>query len=219
MCAKYSLLESKGFLDTDKIFLRELLAGQYREGAAVCLRKVFQLLSEECGENVILLMDEYDVPLDQAYQKGYYEQMLDVIRNLLSTVFKSNYHLQFAVLTGCLRIAKESIFTGLNNFVVNSVSDEEYSQYFGFTDAEVLQMLRYYGLEDHMNSIREWYDGYHFGNSLVYCPCDVLNYLRKLRKNKNASPESFWVNSSSNSIIQNLLAGVTETAKELIKQL
>lgn len=219
LCVKYSLLESKGFLDTDKIFLRELLAGRYREGAAVCLRKVFQLLSEECGEKVILLMDEYDVPLDQAYQKGYYEQMLDVIRNLLSTVLKSNYHLQFAVLTGCLRIAKESIFTGLNNFVVNSVSDVEYSQYFGFTDAEVLQMLRYYGLEDHLNSIREWYDGYHFGTSLVYCPWDVLNYLRKLRKNKNASPESFWVNSSSNSIIQNLLAGATETAKEQIEML
>ncbi len=184
LCVKYSLLESRGLLDTDKIFLREVHAGQYREGIAVCLYRVLQILSEECRQKVILLIDEYDVPLDRAFQKGYYERMLDIVRNLFSTVLKSNYYLQSAVLTGCLRIAGESIFTGLNNFVVNAVSDKEYSEFFGFTEDEVLRMLLYYGREDYLDSIREWYDGYYFGGTRLYCPWDVLNYLRKLQKNK-----------------------------------
>lgn len=219
ICIKYDLLDSSRLLDTDKDFLKAVLAGRYDEGIAVCLYKLFRLLSEECGQKIILLIDEYDVPLDKAYQKGYYAQMLDIIRNLLSMVLKSNECLQSAVLTGCLRIAKESVFTGLNNFVVNSVSDVEYSRYFGFTDTEVSQMLKYYELEEHFGSIREWYDGFCFGGTAVYCPWDVLNYLRKLWKNKNARPESFWVNSSSNAVIQNLLSDATETAKEQIETL
>ena len=219
LCVKHNLLDNSSFFDTDKDFLREILAGRYQDGIAVCLRKVFQLLSQACGKKVILLIDEYDVPLDKAYEKGYYEQMLNAVRNLLGMVLKSNAHLQMAVLTGCLRIAKESIFTGLNNFVVNSVSDEEYSSWFGFTHAEVLQMLRYYGLEESLDSMQEWYDGYRFGGKSVYCPWDVLNYLRKLRRNKNARPESFWANSSSNAIIQSILSGATETAKEQMEML
>ncbi|MDE7186593.1 MAG: ATP-binding protein [Lachnospiraceae bacterium] len=219
LCVKYALLESDILLDADKIFLNNVLEEKYDKGIAACLRRVFQLLSEVCGGQVILLIDEYDVPLDKAYQKGYYDQMLNSIRNLLSTVLKSNRNLQFAVLTGCLRIAKESIFTGLNNFVVNSISEEEYSEYFGFTEAEVLQMLRYYDLEERQESVKEWYDGYRFGNISIYCPWDVLNYLRKLRRNKEARPEAFWENSSSNAIIQDILLDASETTKEQIEML
>lgn len=219
LCVKYGLLDSDLLLDTDKIFLKEVLAERYERGIAVCLRRLFELLAQVCGRQVILFVDEYDVPLDKARQNGYYDQMLGTIRNLLSTVLKSNSSLEFAVLTGCLRIAKESIFTGLNNFVVNSVSDEEYSAYFGFTDAEVQQMLAYYGLTERCEVIKEWYDGYRFGGTSVYCPWDVLNYLRKLRRNRDAKPEAFWVNSSSNVIIQNILAGASETTKELLEAL
>ncbi|MCM1135671.1 MAG: ATP-binding protein [Clostridium sp.] len=219
LCVKYSLLENGRLLETDKVFLQEVLADKYDKGIAICLRRLFQLLFEVCSKKVIFLIDEYDVPLDKAYQKGYYEQMLEVVRNLLSTTLKSNSNLQFAVLTGCLRIAKESIFIGLNNFVVNSISDVEYSEYFGFTEHEVLRMLRYYGLEDYQCIIREWYDGYRFGDTSVYCPWDVLNYLRKLRRDKKARPESFWVNSSSNAIIQNILSDASETTKEQLEML
>ncbi len=185
ICVKYALLESSILLESDKVYLKNVLAGKQEQGMAACLKRVFQYLSEVCGKKVILFMDEYDVPLDYAYQKGYYEQMLGVFRNLLSSILKSNDNLQFAVLTGCLRIAKESIFTGLNNFVVNSVLDEEYSEYFGFTQAEVSHMLQYYGMEEHQDAIQEWYDGYRFGGTAMYCPWDVLNYLRKYTVQQN----------------------------------
>ena len=218
-CLKYALLQSSVLLETDQLFLKDVLAGSQDSKAIQGLCRVPQYLFEHCKKKVILLLDEYDVPLDKAYQKGYYDKMLDVIRGLLSMLLKSNEHLQFAVLTGCLQIARESIFTGLNHFVVNSVSDEEYSAYFGFTEAEVQQMLTYYGLDGHLNTVREWYNGYHFGAAPVYCPWDVLNYLRKLRRNPNAMPESFWVNSSSNAILQKLLAEATETVKEQLELL
>ena len=201
LCVKYGLLDSDLLLDTDKIFLKEVLAERYERGIAVCLRRVFELLAQVCGRQVILFVDEYDVPLDKARQNGYYDQMLGTIRNLLSTVLKSNSSLEFAVLTGCLRIAKESIFTGLNNFVVNSVSDEEYSAYFGFTDAEVRQMLAYYGLTERCEVIKEWYDGYVFGDSFVYCPWDVMNYLSALKKRQNAKPKNYWKNTSHNGVL------------------
>ncbi len=218
-CLKYALLQSSVLLETDQLFLKDVLAGSQDSKAIQGLCRVPQYLFEHCKKKVILLLDEYDVPLDKAYQKGYYDKMLDVICGLLSMLLKSNEHLQFAVLTGCLQIARESIFTGLNHFVVNSVSDEEYSAYFGFTEAEVQQMLTYYGLDGHLNTVREWYNGYHFGAAPVYCPWDVLNYLRKLRRNPNAMPESFWVNSSSNAILQKLLAEATETVKEQLELL
>lgn len=218
-CIKYSLLESGALLETDKLYLEDVLAGKKDRGAVQGLYRVIQYLCEHCQKKVILLMDEYDVPLDKAYQKGYYEQMLGVIRNLLSMLLKSNEHLQLAVLTGCLQIARESIFTGLNHFVVNSVSDEEYSAYFGFTEEEVKLMLAYYGLDRHLDTVKEWYNGYYFGTTPIYCPWDVLNYIRKLRRNENAVPESFWVNSSSNAIIQKLLSEATETVKEQLEML
>ena len=219
LCIKYSLLESELLLNADKRFLNDVLEERYDRGISACLCRIFDLLSEVCGRRIILLIDEYDVPLDKARQRGYYDQMLNSIRSLLSTILKSNNSLEFAVLTGCLRIARESIFTGLNNFVVNSVSDEEYSAYFGFTDSEVQQMLLYYGLEECREVVREWYDGYRFGSISVYCPWDVLNFLRKRRRNRTARPEAFWVNSSSNAIIQNILSGASATTKEQLETL
>ena len=221
ICRNYGLLSSDKLLESDKVRLNSILEGDYHLYSDITnsLKLLSQLLCVHCGKNVILLLDEYDVPLDKAYQNGYYEQMSDTIRDLLSMALKSNRYLHFAVLTGCLRIAKESIFTGLNNFVVNSISDVEFAEYFGFTDIEVKNMLQYYGLDSLYETIKEWYDGYHFGQTDVYCPWDVINYLRKLRTAKNAQPELYWVNSSSNSIIRNMLNNATQTTKSQIEML
>lgn len=216
---RYGLLDGDRLSEDEKDVLNDILFNRFERGVAGSVGALTQILHKQCGKNSIVLIDEYDVPLDKAYQNGYYDQMMSMIRNLLSNVLKSNDYLKFAVLTGCLRIAKESIFTGLNNFVVNAISDEEYSKYFGFTEAEVLQMLEYYGLERYKDIIKEWYDGYKFGDTWVYCPWDVLNYLRKIKRSPNAKPEAFWVNSSSNSIIRNILSGATETTKEQLELL
>ena len=164
-----------------------------------------QLLELHYGRKVILLIDEYDVPLAKAHEKGYYDQMVILIRNLFEQGMKTNSSLKMAVLTGCMRISKESIFTGLNNLCVMSIGNPEFAEYFGFTDEEVRRMLEYYGLADHYETIRDWYDGYQFGGTGVYCPWDVINYIRLLRSDPEAEPENFWANSSGNSIVRRLI--------------
>ena len=164
-----------------------------------------KLLHKHYGQKAILLIDEYDVPLDKAQHSGYYDEMVGLIRNLFSRVLKSNSSLHLAVLTGCLRIARESIFTGLNNLRVLSIADVEYDEYFGFTDAEVRDMLHYYSLDEKYELTKTWYDGYRFGNTDVYCPWDVINYCAKLRADPDAAPRPFWVNTSGNDIIRTFL--------------
>lgn len=161
-----------------------------------------RILKRYYGQNVIILIDEYDVPLAKAYEQGYYEQMVLLIRNIFEKALKTNSNLQFAVLSGCMRISKESIFTGLNNLEVRSISDVEYDEYFGFTDGEVRAMLEYYGFAYAYDAVKEWYDGYQFGNTLIYCPWDVICYCKKLITDGNGTPENFWLNSSGNNIVR-----------------
>lgn len=159
---------------------------------------------------MVVLIDEYDVPLQKAYMQGYYDKMVLLISNLFGNVLKTNESLAFAVLTGCLRIAKESIFTGLNNFSVYSITDEDFDESFGFTDNEVREILCYYGLEGHFGDVKEWYDGYRFGNADVYCPWDVVNYCRDHVRNPNARVKNYWMNTSGNNVIDHLIDGMDQ---------
>lgn len=177
-----------------------------------CLRKHF-------GQKTIILIDEYDVPLDKAYEAGYYDAMVDFIRSLFGQALKTNDSLYFAVLTGCLRISKESIFTGLNNFKVYTVKDVQYNEYFGFSDMEVKKMLEYYGFVEKYDAIKEWYDGYHFGRLEVYCPWDVVNYFHELKMNPSATPQNYWVNTSSNSIIKRFIDRADRFTRNEIEEL
>lgn len=177
------------------------------------------LLQKHYGQDVIMLIDEYDVPLDKAYQSGYYDSMVELVRILFGNAFKTNDSLKFAVLTGCLRISKESIFTGLNNFKVYTVKDVRYKEYFGFTDLEVRQMLKYYGFSDQYDAVKEWYDGYLFGNLGIYCPWDVINYCGDLRDGSVAEPQNYWVNTSSNDIIRRFLSRAKTSDRNDIEQL
>ncbi len=169
------------------------------------LQTLSQLLQKHYGQGVIMLIDEYDIPLDKAYQSGYYDAMVELVRVLFGNAFKTNDCLKFAVLTGCLRISKESIFTGLNNFRVYTVKDVRYKEYFGFTDAEVRQMLEYYGFSEQYGAVREWYDGYLFGSLGIYCPWDVVNYCSDLRDGNVTEPQNYWVNTSSNDIVRKFI--------------
>lgn len=178
-----------------------------------------QLLAKHYGEKAILLIDEYDVPLDKAYQGGYYDDMVSLIRNMFSSVLKTNADLKFAVVTGCLRISKESIFTGLNNLSVMTITDEEFRDGFGFTEEEVVELLAYYGLEEKLPVMREWYDGYLFGNTSVYCPWDVLRYVRTLRRNRSALPESYWANTSSNNMIRHFIDQADQRTRDELERL
>lgn len=163
------------------------------------------LLQKHYGKSTILLIDEYDVPLDKAYRGGYYDRMVEFIRKMFGKAFKTNDSLQFAVLTGCLRISRESIFTGLNNFKVYTVNDMLCKEYFGFTDKEIQELLSYYGFTEHYDAIREWYDGYQFGGQHIYCPWDVVNYCADLRSGNAKKPQNYWVNTSSNDIIRRFI--------------
>ena len=176
-------------------------------------------LKKHYGQKTILLIDEYDVPLDYAYKSGYYDDMVKLVRTLFGAVFKTNDSLEFAVLTGCLRISKESIFTGLNNFKVYTIKDVRYKEYFGFTDIEVRQILEYYGFSSQYDAVREWYDGYLFGNLGIYCPWDVINYCGDLRDGSVNEPQNYWVNTSSNDIIKKFLNKANTTARNEIEQL
>ena len=169
------------------------------------LQMLSHLLEKHYGKKVIILIDEYDVPLDKAYAHGYYPQMIDLIRSMLGAALKTNSSLFFAVLTGCLRVSKESIFTGLNNLKVHSVSDVRYDEYFGFTDAEVRKILSDYQLEDWYEETREWYDGYLFGEQRVYCPWDVINFVDDLCASRHSRPKAYWMNTSSNDMVRKLI--------------
>lgn len=222
------LLESDRLSEDDKTIYRRLIekaeAGDEiyamsDELLQQSLRFLSGLLAKHYGRKVILLIDEYDVPLDKAFQHGYYAQMVMLIRNLFGNVLKTNPDLQFAILTGCLRISKESIFTGLNNMKVLSITDTQFDEYFGFTDAEVQKMLEYYGILDHAEEAKEWYDGYRFGNEDVYCPWDVINYCSRLLSNPEAVPEDFWANSSGNDIVRRFIDKADFRTRNEIEQL
>ena len=183
------------------------------------IRILSQLLFRHYGRKVIILIDEYDVPLDKAFHAGYYNEMVALIRNLFGNALKTNEYLQFAVLTGCLRISKESIFTGLNNPKIHAITDARYAEYFGFTDSDVALMLKYYHLTEHEHEIREWYDGYLFGNVPVYCPWDVINHLDLLRTDKEAEPENYWVNTSGNAMVKRFIGKADRQTRNEIEQL
>ncbi len=183
------------------------------------LQMLSQFLQKHYGQGTVMLIDEYDVPLDKAYRAGYYDSMVELIKVLFGNAFKTNDSLKFAVLTGCLRISKESIFTGLNNFKVYTVKDVRYKEYFGFTDAEVRQMLEYYGLSGQYDAVKEWYDGYLFGNLGIYCPWDVINYCGDLRDGSVTRPQNYWVNTSSNDIIRRFLSKADATTRDELENL
>ena len=183
------------------------------------LQTLSLLLYKHYGQKVILLIDEYDVPLDKAFQSGYYDEMVNLIRSLLGNVLKTNDSLYFAVLTGCLRISKESIFTGLNNLNVMTISDPYFCDSFGFTEDEVMELLNDYGLDDFHDMVRDWYDGYQFGDTSVYCPWDVIKYAQILLKDKEAEPENYWANTSGNDLIRRLLKKANQSTRNEVEQL
>ena len=183
------------------------------------LQLLSQLLYKHYGKKVVILIDEYDVPLDKAFQNGYYKEMVSLIRGLFGQALKTNEFLQFAVLTGCLRISKESIFTGLNNFKVMSITDTRFDEQFGFTDSEVKKLLSDYGMESHFDEVKEWYDGYHFGRADVYCPWDVINHVDHLRDDSDAKPQTYWINSSGNSLVRRLINRADSSTKDEIERL
>lgn len=183
------------------------------------LKLLSDCLFEVYGEKVIILIDEYDVPLENAYFRGFYEQMTDLVRSVFESALKTNFSLEFAVLTGCLRISKESIFTGLNNLKVNSVRSGEFSEYFGFTEKEVESLAKYYSIENKMPDIKKWYDGYRFGITEIYNPWSVLNYIQNEIAISDSPPEPYWSNTSSNSIIHKLVTESDETTREMIEEL
>ena len=183
------------------------------------LKTLSQLLEKHYGQKVILLIDEYDVPLDKAFQKGYYDEMVSLIRSLFDNALKTNDSLYFAVLTGCLRISKESIFTGLNNPKVHTISDVRYDEYFGFTNADVDELLEFYGLSAYKDTIKDWYDGYHFGDTDVYCPWDVINYCDELLAAPNTPPKNYWANTSGNDLIRRMLKNASLTTKNEVEEL
>lgn len=183
------------------------------------LQLLSQLLYKHYGKKVVILIDEYDVPLDKAFQNGYYKEMVSLIRGLFGQALKTNEFLQFAVLTGCLRISKESIFTGLNNFKVMSITDSRFDEQFGFTDSEVKKLLSDYGMDSHFDEVKEWYDGYHFGKADVYCPWDVINHVDHLRDDSDAKPQTYWINSSGNSLVRRLINRADSSTKDEIERL
>lgn len=190
-----------------------------KEKLVSSLQLLSQLLYKHYGKKAVILIDEYDVPLDKAFQNGYYNEMVSLIRGLFGQALKTNEFLQFAVLTGCLRISKESIFTGLNNFKVMSITDSRFDEQFGFTDSEVKKLLSDYGMDSHFDEVKEWYDGYHFGRADVYCPWDVINHADHLRDDSDAKPQTYWINSSGNSLVRRLINRADSSTKDEIERL
>ena len=222
------LRESGSLDDEDKNAYSRLINVEVKSDASYAmsdstlidsLKTLSRLLAKHYNRKVVLLIDEYDVPLDKAFQSGYYDEMVTLIRSLFGNALKTNENLYFAVLTGCLRISKESIFTGLNNLNVMTVSDPYFCDSFGFTEDEVLEFLRYYGLEEFHDTVKEWYDGYQFGNTSVYCPWDVIKYVQILWKDRDAEPGNYWANTSGNDIIRRLLKKADQTTRDEIEQL
>ena len=224
--SRFGFLLQSNRLDTDdKKLYRALTAvenGTFSmadDVLADSLKTLSQLLAKHYGRKVVILIDEYDVPLDKAFQGGYYDEMVSLIRNLFGNALKTNDSLQFAVLTGCLRISKESIFTGLNNLNVMTVSDPYFCDSFGFTDDDVKELLDYYGLGAYRDAMRDWYDGYQFGNVSIYCPWDVIKYAQILLRDPEAEPENYWANTSGNGIIRRLLQKADQTTRDEVEQL
>lgn len=200
------LLDSDRLTSYDKEAFTELLQEHMTEGTLCSSLKILsELLEKHHDRQVILLIDEYDVPLAKAFERGYYDRMVLFLRNMFEHALKTNDSLKFSVLTGCMRISKESIFTGLNNLKVLSIAEVQFDEAFGFTDLEVREMLEYYGLSEHYEEIREWYDGYQFGNVEVYCPWDVINYCDALRADQDAQPKNYWSNTSSNEAVRRFI--------------
>ena len=214
----YELKKSEKVSEENRKLFNDILSGK-DERIEDSLRMLSQILFEHYGKKSIILIDEYDVPLDKAFQHGYYKEMVSLLRGLFGQALKTNEFLQFAVLTGCLRVSKESIFTGLNNFKVLSIADVRFDEQFGFTDEEVRKLLKDYDLEDYFSEAKEWYDGYHFGNADIYCPWDVINYVEHLRYDPEAEPEAFWINSSGNDLVKRFVAKADQTTKDEIEQL
>lgn len=183
------------------------------------LQTLSELLFHHYNKKVIILIDEYDVPLDKAYQNGYYKEMVSLIRSLFGDALKTNEFLQFAVLTGCLRVSKESIFTGLNNFKILSVTDVRFDEQFGFTETEVKKLLEDNHLESHLSEIKEWYDGYHFGDADIYCPWDVINHVDLLCENPRELPQCYWINSSGNALVKRFISMANKTTRDEIERL
>ena len=214
------LMQSEQIAEDDKYSFERFLREQDTlDDVQESLKMLSSLLYQHYGQKVILLIDEYDVPLDKAFQHGYYKEMAALIRSLFSRALKTNDFLQFAVLTGCLRVSKESIFTGLNNFDVNSIIDVEHDEQFGFTEAEVQELLQYYDREAAAPVMKAWYDGYRFGNADVYCPWDVINYAKKLLANPQAEPQAFWINSSGNDLVKRFVDKADKTTQDEIERL
>ena len=215
------LMDSPKLTSYEKARFEPLLIGRFEKTSQLTasLKTLSALLYKHTGTEVIILIDEYDVPLDKAYVNGYYEQMVQLIRSLFSQVLKTNSNLRFAVITGCLRISKESIFTGINNFTVHSVSDSDYGEYFGFTDQEVRGLLSYYEMEELYLVVKEWYDGYQFGKEEIYCPWDVLNYIREHIGDRNVPPKLYWINTSGNEIVKKLIRRADSGMRDEIEQL
>lgn len=220
------LSESSTLTETERQQYAELIKldsrGEYAMSEELLedsLLMLSRFLHKHYGQKTIILIDEYDVPLDKAYQSGFYDTMVDFIRTILSQALKKNISLYFAVLTGCLRISKESIFTGFNNFNVYSVKDVQYNEYFGFSDMEVRELLEYYGFMDKYNVIKEWYNGYHFGELDIFCPWDVVSYCHALKINSFVTPQNYWVNTSSNNIIRKFLHRADGTTRDEIELL
>ena len=215
----YFLTESSKLSEMDKQAFNKLASTDEEVEIQKSLALLTELLYKHYGQKTVLLIDEYDVPLDKAFQHGYYKEMASLIRGLFSPALKTNDFLQFAVLTGCLRVSKESIFTGLNNFKVLSITDSRFDEHFGFTDVEVKMLLEDYDLLDHYDDTRRWYDGYRFGNVDVYCPWDVINYVDLLHNDPHAEPQAFWINSSGNDLVKRFVDKADKTTQGEIERL
>jgi len=214
----YYLKTSDALTDEDRTLFTKMLHGQ-DDNIEDSIRMLSQLLYKHYGQKVVILIDEYDVPLDKAFQNGYYKEMVSIIRGLFGQALKTNEFLQFAVLTGCLRVSKESIFTGLNNFEINSIVDIDHDEQFGFTDDEVMKLLSDYDRSERYPDVKEWYDGYHFGNADIYCPWDVINFAKKLVSDPSARPSAFWINSSGNDMVKRFVDKADQTTRDEIEKL
>ena len=214
----YYLKTSEKVSTENKQIFEEILSGKYEE-MADSLRLLSQMLYQHYDQKAVLLIDEYDVPLDKAFQHGYYKEMVALIRSMFGQALKTNDFLQFAVLTGCLRVSKESIFTGLNNFKVLSITDSRFDEHFGFTDAEVKMLLDDYNLTAHYGETKEWYDGYRFGCVDVYCPWDVINHVDRLCSEPNAEPQAYWINTSGNDLVKRFVDKADKTTQGEIERL
>lgn len=214
----YYLKTSDALTDEDRTLFTKMLHGQ-DDNIKDSIRMLSQLLYKHYGQKAVILIDEYDVPLDKAFQNGYYKEMVSLIRGLFGQALKTNEFLQFAVLTGCLRVSKESIFTGLNNFEINSIVDIDHDEQFGFTDDEVMKLLLDYDRSERYPDAKEWYDGYHFGNADIYCPWDVINFAKKLVSDPSARPSAFWINSSGNDMVKRFVDKADQTTRDEIEKL